>query len=745
MLRKLTLLMLLGLAACNRELPPTARTLIPLPDRMTALSGEFAVEGPLTIAYETDSLRPAAELLQTTLFAGIETSLSQGKGDVQLRIDTAQEGYTLKVLPRRIVLTADRYSNLAAGIATLSQLQPAPGAPIPCLKVEDAPRLAWRGVMIDAARHFFTPDEIRRILDYMALYKFNKFHWHLTDDQGWRLQIDRYPLLTERGGWRTFDRNDRACMAQAAATQNPDMLLPADRLRIEGRDTLYGGYYTKEEVRDIVRYAAQRGIDVIPEVDMPGHCLKAIENYAGLSCTSKIGWGETFSTPLCPGKDRVLEFCRNVYSEVFELFPSRYIHIGADEVERANWTRCPDCQRRMQQEGLRSEAELHAWFVHQMEEFFRENGRVLIGWDEILEGGLSPTSVVQWWRSWKPLTVSQATAHGNRVIVSANEWLYLSGREQRNSFRRTYGFEPVQDTLSDARQQLIMGVQAHVWSERVPSEACLQYRLFPRLLAVSELAWSSRPKDEASMRERMAEHCRRLDEAGVNYRIPDPEGIYDCNSLAENDTVRIVSAVPGIVIRYAGDGTIPTSESALYTPSMTLSRDTTFTFRMFHPDGHPGDTFTASFVAGGYAPASEQAATEPGLRVRWYDYGGESCAEIDRSPLKTEMTHPDVSIPEGVTGRIGLVFTGWFDAPEDGVYTFRLNSDDGSTLQLDGRTIIDNDGPHSIAERRGQAALAKGLHPIEVRYFDSNGGALEMGMLAPDGTWQPIDPARFRH
>lgn len=259
------------------------------------------------------------------------------------------------------------------------------------------------------------------------------------------------------------------------------MAIPEDKIRIVEGDTLYGGYYTQEDIKDVIAYAKVRGIDIVPEIDMPGHMLAAVSNYEGVSCFNETGWGSTFSSPVCPGKDSALEFCKNIYAELIDLFPYKYVHIGGDEVEKTNWKKCPDCQKRMRDNNLKTEEELQSWFIHDMERFFNEKGKEMIGWDEIIEGGLSKTATVMWWRSWVKDAAAQATGQGNPVIFTPNGQFYLDYAEDKNSIASIYNLNTA-DGLTPEQQALILGVQGNIWCEWIPSNARMQYMAIPRLL-----------------------------------------------------------------------------------------------------------------------------------------------------------------------------------------------------------------------------------------------------------------------
>ena len=435
-------------------------SVVPNPLSMEQGAGVFTLKSGQTIMVTAASLRPAAEYLQQIIngTAGCSLKVSNKKSsEIQISLDKSLPkagAYQLNVNAKSIHIVGKDYQGVIAGIATLRQLLQE--RTIPEVKIEDSPAFPWRGFMLDSSRHFWSKSEVKRVLDLMTLYKLNKFHWHLTDDQGWRIEIKKYPLLTEKGAWRHFNNQDRDCQKFEQKYENPDFHLPEAKMQIQGTDTLYGGFYTQNDIREVVAYAAQRGIDIIPEIDMPGHFMAAINNYPDLACSGMTGWGTTFSSPICPGKDSSLEFCKNVYREVMQLFPYQYIHLGADEVEKTNWKKCPDCQRRMKEQGLNTPEQLQAWFVHNMEKFFNENGRRMIGWDEILEGGLSKTATITWWRTWAPKAVPQATAQGNQAILCPNGAFYLDNWENKNSMSTLYNYNPLLEGLSDAQKQNII-------------------------------------------------------------------------------------------------------------------------------------------------------------------------------------------------------------------------------------------------------------------------------------------------
>ena len=621
--------------------------IIPVPDQMTVGTGVWTIKKSATIGCDNAQLRPAAEYLSQMLSraTGYRFAVKNGKGDIRLTL--ANEGnagaYRLSVTGKGVTIEGDTYRGVINAIATLRQLLPddiesqqvvARTWTVPCVTITDAPRFEWRGMELDCSRHFFTVDEVYKLLDVLALYKIDKMHWHLTDDQGWRIEIKRYPLLTERGAWRIYNNQDTVCMKRAAEEDAPDLQVPVARTRRDDKGrTLYGGFYTQQQVRDIVAYAQVRGIEIIPEIDMPGHSLMAIDNYDGLSCFKQTGWGKLFTTPMCPGKDTMLEFCKNVWSEVFDLFPSRYVHIGGDEVDMKNWKTCPDCQKRMKDHHLTTEPQLQAWFNHYMEDFFTAHGKTMIGWDEIIAGGLTANSAVMWWRSWAADSPKQTTSHGNALICSPNSEFYIDYQEDRNSIPAIYRFDPVKG-LDAKEQQLVLGVQANLWTEWVPTMNRVWYQAFPRVIATAELGWSKpQTMNIDAFTSRLVAHLPRLQKMGVTYRIPDLTGFYNVNVFTDKGVVDVKCADPSATIRYTTDGSIPGVNAQLYAGPMTITETTHFTFRTFGPDNRKGDMVKCSYVKEDLAPAVTADSLKEGLQVAWHDYDGRDCAGIDQAAL----------------------------------------------------------------------------------------------------------------
>ena len=767
MFKKLSSSLLIVSACVFSSCTPTVKqeiAILPTPVSLTEQSGSFVLKDGMKIGVSDQSLFPAVgylqEILRNVISSSVEVTTDKNQVDMyfQLKDTGGKSGsYKLQSTPEYIRVEANDYSGIISAITTIRQQLPAAievqgekqTYSIPVVQIEDVPRFEWRGFMLDASRHFWSKDEVKHVLDLMSLYKLNKFHWHLSDDQGWRIEIEKYPLLTEKGAWRKFNEQDRICMARAKEEDNTDFLIPEDKIRIVEGDTLYGGYYTHDDIKEIVAYATQRGIDVIPEIDMPGHFLAAISQYPELACDGLIGWGETFSSPVCPGKDATLEFCQNVFKEVFELFPYEYVHMGGDEVEKANWKKCPLCQKRIRTEKLGSVEELQAWFVRDMEKFFLANGKKLIGWDEVVADGLSSDAAITWWRSWAKDALPTATAQKQKVIACPNEYFYFDYAQDQNSVKKILAYDPCADErLSPEQKKYIWGVQANLWAEWIPTMKRIEYLIVPRMIALSEIAWvepAAKPSLEEFYRQ-LVPQFKRMDVMRINYRVPDLQGFYKVNAFIDETTVDLTCPLPGTEIRYTTDCSMPTKESALYDGALDVEETTEFAFRTFRPDGSPSDVVRTKYVKAPYAEAvTAPAALQPGLKAVWHDFRGNLCADIDAAPVKGEYVVESVSIPEEVKGNIGLVMTGYLEVPADGIYTFALLSDDVSTLTLDGELLGDNDGAHSSVEIIVQKALKAGLHPIEVRYFDCNGGVLQMELVNEKGEKEVLPGAWLKH
>lgn len=494
-------------------------SIIPHPSSVEALEGHWRLPESWSVSAQGPGTEVQAEYLLRELprhlgrpCEGRRTSKKES--GIHLRIDprtadtSHEEGYELEIVAKSVEIRASTVGGLFYGIQSFLQVIAGGPEQVPCQRVLDEPRFRWRGMHLDVCRHFFTVDEIKRFLDLLALHKLNTFHWHLTEDQGWRLPVDEYPLLTEISAWRSE----------------------------EGRR--YGGWYTESDIRDVVDYAAARRIRVLPEVEMPGHSVAALAAYPELSCTGgpfevETKWG-IFDDVYCAGNDDVFSFMKTVLEQVMRLFPCEYIHIGGDECPKTRWKTCARCQKRMKREKLASEEELQSWFIQQISKFLEQNGRILVGWDEILEGGLAPGATVMSWRGMDGGI--DAAQEGHDVIMSPTSHCYFDYRQEDDeselgahgvvSLEEVYSLEPVPEKLSVEQKTHVLGAQGNVWTERMHTFDDVQYMVLPRMAALAEAVWSAKSRrDWASFSTRLSSLAEIYYRLGYVYRKKSVEQI----------------------------------------------------------------------------------------------------------------------------------------------------------------------------------------------------------------------------
>jgi hexosaminidase len=510
------LLALCAIGAAAQSLP-----IVPRPAVVRHLNGTFLLGRSAAIYADADA-RPVAQWFAEQLrsefgIAADVTSESRRRSAFRFLLDTTlpEEGYRLRIEPRGVTIMGAP-AGVFYGAQSVLQLAAARGGTtfiLPAAEIQDQPRFPYRGLHLDTSRHMFPVEFLKRYLDWMARYKLNRFHWHLTDDQGWRIEIQQYPRLAE------------------VASMRKETLIGRSPQSTQYDAKPYGGFYTQEQVRDVVAYARDRFITVIPEIEMPGHSLAALAAYPDLACSAgpfetATTWG-VFKDIFCP-KENTFQFLENVLTEVMELFPSSYIHIGGDEVQKDRWKESPDAQEVIRREGLKDESELQSYFIRRIEQFLNSKGRRMIGWDEILEGGLAPDATVMSWRGEEGGIA--AAKQGHDVIMTPGTYLYFDHYQaDRNQeplaiggmlpLDKVYSYNPTPAALTAEEQKHILGAQANVWTEYMADSRQVEYMLFPRLLALAEMVWS--PQAARSYREfltRVPPQLARLKRQGVNYR-----------------------------------------------------------------------------------------------------------------------------------------------------------------------------------------------------------------------------------
>ncbi|HBR93683.1 MAG TPA: beta-N-acetylhexosaminidase [Opitutae bacterium] len=514
----------------------TDLSLIPSPVEIKVSNSLFELTAYTSLSYTDPNSEAVAQLLAKQLrpATGYPFLVQPGDaGDVvfcMIEDETlGDEGYTLTVA-EQIVISAQTPAGLFYGAQTLRQLLPpniysaskiSADWTLPVVEIRDRPRFSWRGLHLDVARHFMPKEDVLRFIDMMASLKLNILHWHLTEDQGWRIEINKYPRLTEVGSIREE--------TQVGHFQD-------EPRKYDGKP--HGGFYTQDEIREVVDYAAARSITIVPEIDMPGHMQAAIAAYPELGCTDKpVGlrneWG--ISEIILNPEESTIQFCQDVLTEVMDLFPSKFIHIGGDEALKNQWDASPRVQELLKERGLKDSHEMQSWFIKKMDDFLVANGRRLIGWDEIAEGGLAPNAAVMWWRGHNGLETAQiATENGHDLVVAAQKALYFDYYQSENKeneplaiggflpLEKVYEFEPIIEGLSPAAAEHVLGAQGQLWTEYMPNIKHVEYMAFPRACALSEIVWLPREqRDYTDFKRRMQTQEKRFESAGVNYRKLD--------------------------------------------------------------------------------------------------------------------------------------------------------------------------------------------------------------------------------
>lgn len=501
------------------------------------------------------------------------------------------EEYMLLINKSEITIAAQERAGVFHGIQSLLQLLPLEEKDeikLPCLLINDQPKFKWRGMHLDVSRHFFDIEFIKKYIDYLAQYKMNTFHWHLTDDQGWRIEIKNYPKLTEIGAWR-----------------NGSMV---GHYRDQTFDTKrYGGFYTQEEIKEVVAYAKERHITVIPEIEMPGHALAALAAYPEYSCTGgpfEVGktWG-VLDDVFCP-KDETFTFLENILSEVIALFPSEYIHIGGDECPKTRWKCCSHCQKRMKDEKLKDEHELQSYFIQRIEKFVNSKGRKIIGWDEILEGGLAPNAAVMSWRGTDGGIAAAKEKHfavmtpGSHCYFDhyqgepANEPLAFGGY---TTLEKVYSYNPIPNELNEAESAYILGAQANLWTEYIETTSQVEYMLFPRLTAIAEVVWgTSNPQNYKAFEDRVVHHMKGWSQKNINFSKAIYQVVSDI-SVQNNQIYYALKSRNASGIRFTTDGSEPKADSKTYNSSIQIDKSCTVKSAYFEAGQAKSATISQTF------------------------------------------------------------------------------------------------------------------------------------------------------
>ena len=707
---------------------------IPIPVKVSEQRGEFTLPQNINIQYNTDEGKAIAGYLANKLktSTGYTVNVGNKKGNVTISINPKlkmhDEGYQLQVTAKGVNIKAKTGKGAFYGMQTFLQLLPAEveSANVvkgvkwvaQCCNIDDYPRFGYRGFHLDPCRHFITVENVKKQIDLMASLKVNTMHFHLTEDQGWRIEIKKYPKLTSIGS-----------------------------IRKEGDGSYYGGFYTQEQIKDIVSYAAKRYITVIPEVDLPGHMMAAISAYPELSCKGeqwslRTVWGVE-DIVMCPGKELMFNFLDDVFKEMVPLFPGKYFHIGGDECPKTSWKTCPTCQKRIADKHLQAddkhtaEQKLQSYVIKRVEKMLEKYGKSIIGWDEILEGGLSENATVMSWRGIDGGI--EAAKQGHDVIMTPGsggmylDWYQGDPRIEpitipSASFpmSNTYGFDPVPDVIREAGLgKHVLGVQCNNWSEYMYSNAKMEYMMYPRSLALAEVAWSplSR-KNYTDFCKRLDANVVRLDQRHVNYHIPLPEQPFgSCDKvIITKDTDLTFTTTRPMKMVYTLDGTKPTPTSTVYTQPIKVTTDCVLNIATVLPSGKMSRIRNIVIEKRGFTPAVQVKDVKPGLEMKRIKGYFKHVRELDMADGTWENSIinglEDVKIKQADDARTlrgencyAAIAEGYINVPEDGVYFVSSRTDQ---VWIDNKLVIDNSGEvKGVSHRDNCVALAKGLHPVK--------------------------------
>jgi len=733
--------------------------IIPAPVSIKKASGEFVLSQQTTLLADTVTNKAVVFLtdyLQNKAMLHAQLKVNDGSNAANSIVLTAigtdnlpPDGYRLTITPQQI-LVAGKGAGLFYGIQTLIQLIPADRgaiAKLPCVQIEDYPRFGYRGLMLDVCRHFFSVEFVKKYIDLMAAYKLNNFHWHLTDDQGWRIEIKKYPKLTEIGSQR----------AQTVIGNYHD------RTPQQYDNTPYGGYYTQDQIRDVVKYAADRYINIVPEIEMPGHSEAALTAYPELSCDPSLPykvaetWG-VFYDIYCP-TEKTFSFLEDVLTEVMDLFPGKYIHVGGDEAPKDVWKKSKFCQELIKQLGLKTEDELQSYFIQRIEKFVNSKGRSIIGWDEILEGGLSPNATVMSWRGEEGGIAAAQQSH-NVIMTPGSGGLYIDQQQGKQNqeplsiggydpLSKIYSYNPTPEVLTPDQQKFVIGVQANLWTEYIPTEPKVEYMLLPRLMALSEVAWTPLANKNYNdfADERLPSHLAIIDKNNFDYRVPTAIGAKDTIVFGSQLNVNLKPSVTGAKVYFTIDGYKPGETDIEYSTPMSYivppDQYRELKTVVITPSGKRSQvTHTVMYNKTPF-PAVNYQGTAKGLKYQLFTGEFNSLTQLkDAAVIDTGVTlsFNTAAFKKNMHG-FGVIYTGFIRIDTDGVYGFSVASANGSSLLIDDQQVIDNDGKHGVFDQGGSAPLLKGYHRITIKYFDAgSAGSLRVFMTIPDKPKGEISP-----
>lgn len=707
--------------------------IIPKPNSMTPGSGTFTLSAETRIVARDKEAKALAAILNDAIRSRYGFALKISKkesGESSIVFGLADAGadgsYSLKVEGSVIQIGGSAAGRFYA-VQSLLQILPLKGSAkidIPQVAISDSPRFKYRGMHLDVSRHFMPIEFVKRYIDLMSQYKFNTFHWHLTDDQGWRIEIKKYPKLTEVGSKRS------------------ESLLGRYSPTFKGDGVPVEGFYTQQQIKDVIAYAKARYITIIPEIELPGHASAALAAYPelGKGCAApdykfevKKTWG-IFKEVFCPTEE-TFKFLEDVLDETIKLFPdSPYVHIGGDEVLKDFWKDSAYVQELKKRENLKDEHEVQSYFIRRIEKFINSKGKKIIGWDEILEGGVAPNATIMSWRGEKG-GIEAANAHHD-VIMTPNTYVYFDYGQGDPAYEpitiggyipleKVYGWNPVPKELAPDEVKYILGGQANIWTEYLKKPENVEYMAFPRELALAEVLWTQpENKNFADFERRLAASLERLEVENVNFRIPEPEGLK--NTIVGSDGKAVLDIKPLVAdykIYYTLDGSTPDVTSNLFTAPVTfdVAKDEVKTVKtiVVTPSGRKSSVYAATYVNREPLTAVEPEQKRPGVNFEFY--------LPEKEPVKGETK----SIMLGQFAKtydlkqnFGVSFDGYMKAPADGIYELQVDATWDVTVLLDNERLIDDAGTKDRKLRSAIVPLKAGYHKVSLRYNHRGGDAM---------------------
>lgn len=724
--------------------------IVPQPNDLVAGEGEFTLNSKTVFVTDDKAeVRSVIDFFNAKIKTATGFNLAVQAGEVATNYinvkivpgsEMGDEAYTLLVTEAGVAIEAKTPRGAFYGLQTMLQLLPAEiesqvkvtDVPweMPAVSINDAPQFPYRGMHLDVCRHFIPVENIKKHLDMMALFKLNKFHWHLTEDQAWRIEIKKYPLLTELGA-----------------------------TRLEGEGFVHEGFYSQEEVREIVAYAAERYIDVIPEIELPGHALAALVGYPQFSCAGgpfkvRIIWGVEEDV-YCAGKEETFEFLEDIIDEVVELFPYEYFHIGGDECPKDQWKVCSDCQARIKAEGLKDEHELQSYFVQRIEKVLLAHDRKMIGWDEILEGGLAASATVMSWRG--EAGGIEAAEMGHDVIMTPGGWCYLDHFQGSSkvepvaiagytTLEKSYSYHPVPEVLSPENAKHILGTQGNVWTEYMYTPEKVEYFVYPRIIALAEVGWTNQDlKDYESFLKRMQNQFVRMDMHDINYHIPLPEGVKNQEAFVDSISLTFTTTRP-VKMVYTLDGSAPDAQSAIYDGPLKFTESATLKIASLLETGRMSKVRAIYVNKETLAEPVQVSDDQPGLKMRVAEGLYQNISALDKVSDWKELT------VQGNAGSINrhfsykqpsaAILTGYLTIEEDGVYDFSTDIDH---LYIGDRLLINNEGEVRKHSREDASiALAKGKHPIKMIFLNNISGGWPQMWSGAEVRYKKSGDEKFR-